>query len=233
MSERLAPVGAVLRVADVQGAAPQAHTAAHWVSYGGGEAILLAIALLVAASGFAYAGRRLRTPLKITRPGGTVAGFMIAVWLLAIYTANVAAHVYAHDGSQRPKAPGGLSPRLVVYRAIAIGDGPCPRGPACALDRGVGERSDDASVGACGAAPPVRRSRLPLPLASLRTCLRTPRHMIWPSLIRQSRAHACGKTARVWLQGKGGGLKPGQAFVLLPRKGCRISCAAAQGAHRG
>ena len=29
---------------------------------------------------------------------------------------------------------------------------------------------------------------------------------------------AAGKTARVWLQGKGGGLKPGQAGVLLPPK---------------
>jgi hypothetical protein len=29
---------------------------------------------------------------------------------------------------------------------------------------------------------------------------------------------AAGKTARLWLQGKGGGLKPGQAFVLLPLK---------------
>jgi len=27
---------------------------------------------------------------------------------------------------------------------------------------------------------------------------------------------AAGKTARVWLQGKGGALRPGQAFVLLP-----------------
>jgi hypothetical protein len=27
-----------------------------------------------------------------------------------------------------------------------------------------------------------------------------------------------GKTARVWLQGKGGGIKPGQAMVLLPKK---------------
>jgi hypothetical protein len=27
-----------------------------------------------------------------------------------------------------------------------------------------------------------------------------------------------GKTARVWLQGKGGGLTPGQALVLLPPK---------------
>jgi hypothetical protein len=29
---------------------------------------------------------------------------------------------------------------------------------------------------------------------------------------------AAGQTARVWLQGKGGGLKPGQAAVLLPSK---------------
>lgn len=29
---------------------------------------------------------------------------------------------------------------------------------------------------------------------------------------------AAGKTARVWLQGKGGALKPGQAAVLLPLK---------------
>jgi hypothetical protein len=29
---------------------------------------------------------------------------------------------------------------------------------------------------------------------------------------------AAGKTARVWKQGQGGGLKPGQAFVLLPKK---------------
>jgi hypothetical protein len=27
---------------------------------------------------------------------------------------------------------------------------------------------------------------------------------------------SAGKTARVWLQGKGGGLAPGQALVLLP-----------------
>ena len=30
---------------------------------------------------------------------------------------------------------------------------------------------------------------------------------------------AAGTTARVWLQGKGGGLKPGQVAVLLPPKG--------------
>jgi hypothetical protein len=94
MFEGLAPAGALLRVADAQGAAPPRYSTAHWVSYSGGEAILLAIALLVVASGFAYAGRRLRTPLEITRPGGTVAGFMIAIWLLAIYTVIVATFVY-------------------------------------------------------------------------------------------------------------------------------------------
>ena len=49
---------------------------------------------------------------------------------------------------------------------------------------------------------------------------------------------AAGKTARVWLQGTGGGLKPGEAAVLLPKEGetdesaCRLSRAAAPGADR-
>ena len=60
----------------------------------GGEAIVMAIVLLMVASGFAYAGKRLRAPLAITRPGATVAGFMIAIWLLAIYTVGVAWTVY-------------------------------------------------------------------------------------------------------------------------------------------
>jgi hypothetical protein len=67
---------------------------AHWASYNGGEGILLAIVLVVVAGGFAYAGSRLRVPLRVTRPGGAVAGFMIAIWLLAIYTVIVATHVY-------------------------------------------------------------------------------------------------------------------------------------------
>ena len=79
ISEGLGRADALLRLAQAQGAAPPPYApAAHWVSYGGGEAILLAIVLLVVAGGFAYAGKRLRAPLGITRPGGTVAGFMIA-----------------------------------------------------------------------------------------------------------------------------------------------------------
>jgi hypothetical protein len=52
------------------------------------------IVLLVIASGFAYAGKRLRAPLRLTQPGGTAAGFMIAIWLLAIYNVLVATFVY-------------------------------------------------------------------------------------------------------------------------------------------
>jgi len=68
--------------------------------------------LLVVASGFAYAGKRLRVPLGVARPGGTAAGFMIAIWLLAIYTAYVAWLVY---GLQVKQAyPGFVAPRVRV-----------------------------------------------------------------------------------------------------------------------
>jgi len=69
---------ALIQLAQIQGAAPP-QGAAHWASYSGGAAIYLAIALFVVASGFAYAGRRLRVPLKVMRPEGAAAGFMIAI----------------------------------------------------------------------------------------------------------------------------------------------------------
>ena len=114
MSEGLARADALLRLAQAQRAAPppDAYRPAHWVSYGGGEAILLAIVLLVVAGGFAYAGKRLRAPLRVTRPGGTAAAFMIAIWLLAIYTAYVAWLVY---GLQVKQAyPSFVAPRVHV-----------------------------------------------------------------------------------------------------------------------
>ena len=94
MSEGSARGDALLRLAQTQGAAPSPHASAHWISYGGGEAILLAIVLVVVAGGFAYAGKWLRAPLRLPRPGATLAAFMIAIWLLAIYDAFVATHVY-------------------------------------------------------------------------------------------------------------------------------------------
>jgi len=88
-----ARVGAPLRVAQAERSAPP-HGAAHWVSYGAGEGIVLAIVLLAVAGGFAYAGKRIRVPLAVARPGRVAAGFMIAIWLIAIYDVVIAAHVY-------------------------------------------------------------------------------------------------------------------------------------------
>lgn len=80
--------GALLRLAQAQ-EAPPPRAAPHWIAHGGGAAILLAIVLLVAACGFAYAGKRLRAPLAIARPGGVAAGFMIAIWVGTLVYAAV------------------------------------------------------------------------------------------------------------------------------------------------
>ena len=89
--EELARGGALLRVAQAEEAAPRPpHGTPHWVAYGVGKGILLAIVLLAIAGGFACAGKRLRAPLAVARPGRVAAGFMIAIWLLAIYDVVVA-----------------------------------------------------------------------------------------------------------------------------------------------
>jgi hypothetical protein len=93
ISEELARRDALLWLAQAQGTAP--HGSPHWISYSNGGAILLAVVLLVIASGVAGAGRRLRTPLKVTRPGGIAAAFMIAIWVLAICDVCIATFVYA------------------------------------------------------------------------------------------------------------------------------------------
>src|ERR1700679_2818093 len=74
MSEALAHADALSRLAQAQETGPARHGAEpSWASYGGGEAIILTIVLLVAAGLFAFAGKRLRAPLQITRPGRTAA----------------------------------------------------------------------------------------------------------------------------------------------------------------
>jgi len=115
--------GALVRVAQAEEAAPKPpHGTPHWVAYGAGEGILLAIVLLAVAGGFAYAGKRLRAPLAIARPGRVAAGFMIAIWLLAIYTFVIATYVY---GLQvRQAYPGFVAARVrvgtFVYAAVTF-----------------------------------------------------------------------------------------------------------------
>jgi hypothetical protein len=91
--DKLARLDALIRLAQAPEASPP-HGTPHWVSYGAGQGILLAIVLLAVAGGFAYAGRRIRAPLAVARPGRVAAGFMIAIWLIAIYDVVIATHVY-------------------------------------------------------------------------------------------------------------------------------------------
>jgi hypothetical protein len=55
-----------------------------WVSYSGTARIVLAVVLVAVAGGVAYAGTRLRLPIRPARPGHTARTFMLAAWLLAI-----------------------------------------------------------------------------------------------------------------------------------------------------
>jgi len=54
---------------------------------------VLAIVLAAVAATFAYLGTKVRSPVSVRRPGRTVSGFMVAIWLLAIYTFIVALQV--------------------------------------------------------------------------------------------------------------------------------------------
>ena len=84
----------LLRFAEAQASASKPYSPPLWFPYEGGDAILLAIVLLVVAGTFAYAGKRLRVPLSISRPDRVAAGFMIAIWLLSIATFLAAVFVY-------------------------------------------------------------------------------------------------------------------------------------------
>ncbi len=104
-----------MQLVQAGGTAPPAYAPASWNSYGGGEGIFLAILLLVAAGGFAFAGKRLRVPLEVTRAGGIVAGFMIVIWLLAIYTVVVATSVYGLQVKQAYPGFIGRHPRVGTF----------------------------------------------------------------------------------------------------------------------
>ena len=64
-------------------AAPQWGT---WAPYGGTEAVAVAAVLLVVAATLAYAATRLRGPLEPRRRGRAAKVFIIAVWLLSLWT---------------------------------------------------------------------------------------------------------------------------------------------------
>jgi len=65
-----------------------------WVSYGGAARIVLAVVLVAAAGGVAWAGTLLPLPLRPARPGETAKTFMLVIWGLAILAFLVCLPVY-------------------------------------------------------------------------------------------------------------------------------------------
>jgi hypothetical protein len=55
-----------------------------WISYSGTARVVLALVLLIAAGGAAYAGTRLPLPVRAPRPGQKAANVMLAAWIVAI-----------------------------------------------------------------------------------------------------------------------------------------------------
>jgi hypothetical protein len=71
-----------------------------WISYGGAARIWLAVVLLAAAAGSAYAGTRLRGPVGAAKPGRTALVVLILAWVLSLATFLVCLSVYVHQERQ-------------------------------------------------------------------------------------------------------------------------------------
>src|SRR5215469_2605555 len=65
-----------------------------WVSYGGDAKIELAVGLLAMAGCAAYAGIRLRRPVRAVRPPTSVVVLMFTLWVIALLAFLVGISVY-------------------------------------------------------------------------------------------------------------------------------------------
>jgi ABC-2 type transport system ATP-binding protein len=68
-----------------------------WVSYGGDARIELAAGLLAAAGCAAYAGFRLRRPVRATRPPTSVVVLMFSLWVISLIAFAVGLSVYVRQ----------------------------------------------------------------------------------------------------------------------------------------
>jgi hypothetical protein len=71
-----------------------------WVSYAGTARIVLALVLVAAAAGVAYAGARLRHPLRPAQPGRTARILILVTWVLAIAAFLACVAIYAKRAHQ-------------------------------------------------------------------------------------------------------------------------------------
>src|SRR2546421_11061796 len=68
-----------------------------WLSYSGDAKIELAAGLLAVAGCAAYAGIRLRRPVRAVRPPTSVVGLMFSLWVIALIAFAVGLGIYVHQ----------------------------------------------------------------------------------------------------------------------------------------
>jgi ABC-2 type transport system ATP-binding protein len=68
-----------------------------WVSYGGDAKIELAVGLVAVAGCAAYAGIRLRRPVRAVRPPTSVAVLMFSLWVIALIAFATGLAIYVHQ----------------------------------------------------------------------------------------------------------------------------------------
>jgi hypothetical protein len=93
-----------------------------WLSYGGIARLLLAVILLAAAGGLAYAGTRFRRPVRVPRPGRALTVFMLLAWVVAIAAllAGLAAYALQERHDHIAKAPPADPITLVTMTAAIV-----------------------------------------------------------------------------------------------------------------
>ena len=99
-----------------------------WVSYGGDAKIELAVGLVAVAGCAAYAGIRLRRPVRAVRPPASVVVLMFALWVIALiaFLAGLSVYVqqFVHDyphltpGARNPIAPVTLLAAAAVFGIV-------------------------------------------------------------------------------------------------------------------
>src|SRR5215469_4750654 len=93
-----------------------------WISYSGGADVVLAVGLAGAAAAAAYAGTRLRLPVRPPHPGPAAKISMLVAWLIAIAAFLVCVALYAvharheHLGQAPPTDP--ITPVTVIGLGI-------------------------------------------------------------------------------------------------------------------
>ena len=95
-----------------------------WVSYGGDARIELAAGLLAAAGCAAYAGIRLRLPVRAVRPGKAAVIGMLAAWVVAIaaFLAGAGIYIrhYVHEYDLTKAAPPDRIAPVTLLAAAAL-----------------------------------------------------------------------------------------------------------------